>query len=109
MVARREDVKDRLEEALDVRREQPLLLRPEEALHGRSRQVERAVALAVDTLPRLILRRVRGSRRLRGERRPPTPVGAVARSLTREQRVGAGQAERDRLDRYQPAHLLVKG
>ena len=110
MVARLEHVAHAVEEAVDVRLEDVVLLGPEEAEHRRARQVERAVALAVDALPRpLPWPRRSGATPRALQQRAAAAVGPVALALsTREPLVGAGQVEGDRLDRDRPAHLLVE-
>src|SRR5687767_12583001 len=108
MVACLEDLAHLGEEALHVRCQQLLLMRPEEAHHRRAGEVERAVALAVDALPRLRLCRFSRPRRLSAEERSPATIGAIAHRLSGEESVSVWQAECDRLDGGGPAHLLVE-
>lgn len=90
MVVLGKDLADAREEGCLVGLEQVSLVRPEEALHGRPGQMERAIALAVDALPGDLFG---GRARARGigfDARPDTAVGRVARGLDRQPLVAAG-------------------
>ncbi len=82
-------------EAVNVWLQELSLLRPEEALHGRAGQVKRSVAVAVDALPRLILGRSRGPRRLGHQQRPAAAIGWVTLCLAVQPLASAGQVEGD--------------
>src|ERR671913_3313 len=108
MVARLEHLLDAVEEAPDVGLEQVRLLRPEEAEHSRTSQVERAIAIAMNSRPDVSLGFRRRTRGLCLEQRPPAAVRWIEACLLIQKSLGVGHVQRDGLDRHGPAHLLVQ-
>ena len=108
MLVGRDDARYRLEERLDVRREERRLVGVVEARHRRPGPVERAVAVGMDPGPGLRLGRRVGSADRRGEREALAPVRSVTGTFVGDPLGRPGQPERGRGRDDPPAHLLVQ-